>query len=120
MNGESMAAYLEQLHAFKANQLKHYTSFREFAAILVRKGIVTYDAKTHRYTRVYGAGLSAKEWKVTDKLMQLQRNIEQQNALILELEHAIQQEEKKQQTNTDTERKPTNDGDNPQQIRSQQ
>lgn len=82
-------SYREQLAQSKERHRKSYASFRECAAKLVRIGAVQYSRDTHRYYIVFGGYTMAAK-----KLMKLQSNIDDQSRLLLELERAIDNEEK--------------------------
>jgi hypothetical protein len=74
-----------------------YARMRESGATMLRKGIVC-RSKERGYFADYSGGLTRAEREAVKNLLALQRNIEQQAMLLLELEHSLDEETKKRET----------------------
>jgi hypothetical protein len=76
-----------------------YARFREFGRIMGTKSLVHWSNEAHGYISDYEwrtRTFTIKERETIKQLLELQRNIYEQALLLLELEHAIDQEEAKQ------------------------
>jgi len=78
-------------------QRQNYARFRDLGNLACQKfgTVIGYSREKHEFYQRYWSGLRYKELDVIRKLMQLQKNIQQQSMLLLELEHAIDREEAK-------------------------
>jgi hypothetical protein len=100
-----MMDYREQLQARRETQRVLYARFRDTAAMLMQQGLVKYNKDKHRFEPIseyYYGSLRIPKLKVREILKQfveLRSNIEQQAMLMLEMEHAINTEEKKNANN---------------------
>jgi len=88
----------EQLATHREHQRHNYRRLRDLAVKLVQRSLIRYERERHAYvSRIPFAGrrVSVKERETVTKFIQLQRIIDDQSRLLLELDWTIEQEEKK-------------------------
>lgn len=75
-----------------------YARYRTYGHAMLQKGIVHWSNEKHSFYCEYtGNYYRPKERELIKKLLDLQRNIGEQAMLLLELEHALDCEEKKRE-----------------------
>ena len=80
-----------------------YARYRELGHMAMQKmpHAVGYSKEKHEYYQANYFDVSHKERETAKMLLKLQKNIQQQAMLVLELEHAIDREEKSERDRVD-------------------
>ena len=91
-----MNDYKEMLAQRREVLRKQYARYRDYGSRMTRKNLVRWSNQTHGYYAMYHISTyPPKDRPVIRKLLELQRHLADQAMLILELEHAIDYEEKR-------------------------
>lgn len=72
-----------------------YARMRTYGDLMRRKGLVVWSNKGHGFAAEFISDRTYKERELIKALFTLQKNISEQAMLMLELEHALDCEEKK-------------------------
>ena len=86
----------EQLARSRERLRQQYATFRKLAQVMRSKGWIRWSDKHHEF---YSEFLNDHPWKTREtikQLLKLQSNLGDQAMLLLEMEHSIDCEEKKQ------------------------
>jgi hypothetical protein len=100
---DEIAAYRAQLVTHRRRVKDNYARLRDLATHLHKLDLVRYSREKHAYeNRIAFATrrVTFKERDTVAKFLQLQRNIEQQAMLCIELEWTLDHEEQQQQEGT--------------------